>query len=232
MRMQLGRWRIPVSTGIALLAGVVFTACCPNGPKPPEPESGCPQGKPPETEAELKACLAGAAFDNDYAAFDEQPLAIIDTAPAPPSPREACPGDTAGSRLTCRYGPLAKIQPLIGAHRYSEEELMEGRIIAKISVPSTAKEGYKKYGLVPGGTTYWWVRTDKSRRAGTSVFITRPARGGGLQQVTRPLTRELDTDPDSTYKDSDAGATDSKYRPDKLPKWTRAIVRWLWSLKD
>jgi hypothetical protein len=230
MRMQLGRWRIPVSTGIALLAGVVFTACCPNGPKPPDPESGCPRGRAPETQAELKSCLNGAAFDYSYEAVDEQPLAVIDTAPGQPSPTQACPGDTTGSRLTCRYGPLAKIQPLIGAQRYSDEQLMEGRIIAKITVPSTEKEGYKKYGLVPGDTTYWWVKTDKSRRAGTSVFVTTSARGGRLEQVTRPLIRQLDAD--STDKDSDPGAKDSKYRPDKLPKWRRAIVRWLWSLND
>lgn len=230
MRMQLDRWRVPVRAGIALLAGIVFTACSSNGPRPPEPQPGCPRGRAPETQAELNACLNGAAFDYSYEAGDEQPLAVIDTAPAQPSPEQACPGDTAGSRLTCRYGPLAKFQPLIGAHLYSEEELMQGRFIARISVPSTAKEGYKKYGLVPGDTTYWWVMTDKTRRAGQSVFITVSARGGGLQQVTRPLTRELDAD--STYKDSDPGARESKYRPDKLPKWRRAIVRWLWSLND
>jgi hypothetical protein len=180
----------------------------------------------------LDACLQKAAFDDSYEVIDEQPLAVITT-----SQGEPCPGDAAGSPLRCRYGPVAKIQPLIGAQRYSEEELMEGRIIAKMSVAGTEKEGYKKYGLMPGEATYWWVQTDKTREGGTSVFLTTTGRAGRIDTVSRPLTRKLDDD--STYKDPDSRsrASDSRYqdsdsRYKKLPKLRRAIVRWIWSLDD
>lgn len=232
MRMQLGRWRFPIGTGIALLVGVVFTACCPKGPRPPEPVAGCPPGKPPSTQAELDACLQKLEFDDSYEVIDEQPLAVITTSQGQP-----CPGDTTGSPLRCRYGPVAKIQPLIGAHRYSEEELMEGRIIAKLSVDSTEKEGYKKYGLMPGEATYWWVQTDKTRRGGRSFFLTTTGRAGEIDTLSRPLIRKLDDDPE--YKDPDSRSRDSgsKYqgsnsRSEKLPKLRRAIVRWIWSLED
>jgi hypothetical protein len=179
----------------------------------------------------LDVCLQTLAFDDSYEVIDEQPLAVITT-----SQGEPCPGDTAGSPLRCRYGPVAKIQPLIGAQRYSEKDLMEGRIIARMSVPATAKEGYEKYGLVAGRATYWWVKTDETKRGGRSVFIT-AGRAGTLDTVGRPLTRELDDDPgykdpDSRSRDSDSRLQGSNSRYKDLPKLRRAIVRWIWSLDD
>lgn len=227
--LRLGPWHSPLRMGIALIAGLIFTACCPSGPKAPFPEA-CPRGTAPSTPEALKACTQDLPFDTAYESIDEQPLAVIDTAQGP-----RCPGDTSRTpTLTCRYGPLARIEPVIGAHRYSEKELMEGRFIARISVPGTEKEEYKKYGLVPGQTTYWWVQTDSTRRAGTSVFLTTGKDGRVVNKVTRPLTRYLDKD--SGYKDADPRSAQtqtqerkSDYKPAKL---RRAIVRWIWSLED
>lgn len=230
MRMQLGLWRRSLGTGLAVLVGVVVTACCPKGPGAPEPVQGCPPGRAPQTQAELDKCLQKVAFDTNYEAIDEQPLAIIT-----PSQGERCPGSTADTPR-CRYGPLAKIQPVIGAHRYSEEDLREGRIIAKISLAESERQGYPKYGLAPGQVTYWWVRTDASGRAGKSVFVTTTGRAQ-LDTIPRPLIRVPDDDSQYKGRDPRVAAPVFQYpHPDtssqELPDLRRAIVRWIWSLED
>src|SRR4051812_4718003 len=101
---RFGHWRLVLRIGLAFLGVGIFTACCPEGPEPPQPEKGCPVGKPPSNAAELDACLQGVAFDTSFYASDEQPLAVITQGKGP-----ACPGDTTGS-LTCRYGPIARIE--------------------------------------------------------------------------------------------------------------------------
>jgi hypothetical protein len=205
---QFGRWRLVLRTGLVFLAGGIFTACCPQGPKPPQPATGCPQGKPPSTATELEACLQGSAFDSAYEASDEQPLTVITHGQGP-----ACPGDSTGG-LTCRYGPIAKIEPLIGAQRYSEEELRQGRFIARMTITS-GKEGYAKYGLQPGAVTYWWVQTNAAGTGGVSHYIT-ITKDRKVSSVQRKLVREL-------YRrngDSYGG------------KIRRAVTRWLWTLED
>jgi hypothetical protein len=204
-RMQLSRWQLPLSTALALLTGVIFTACCPQPPKPPEPAKNCPRGAAPSNQAELDACKAGLAFDTEYEASDEQPLSVITRGSGP-----ACPGDTTHS-LTCSYGPLAKIEPVIGAHRYSEDDLREGRIIARISVDSSETQEYRKYGLKPGRTTYWWVKIGPTQERDSSYFVTDP-RGGKMDApVARKLVRTI-------YE--------------RGTRLYRAIARWIWSLDD
>jgi hypothetical protein len=196
----------PFPTAMAyVLLGGIFTACCPKPPAPPQPAAGCPRRAAPSTPAELDACLQGLKFDSDPVASDSQPLTVINgTAPAP-----RCPGD---ETKTCRFGPLAKIEPVIGAQNYSEEDLGQGRIIARLSIPSGEKEGYTKYGLQVGKTTYWWVRTDESKTRGQSVFITTTAAGKiEPEPVRRPLYR---------------------YVYERGEKLARAIARWIWSLDD
>jgi hypothetical protein len=206
MRMQ---------TGIALFAGVLFTACCPKPPEAPVPAAGCPREAPPTTPAELEACRQGLVFDSTYEASDQQPLTVIDSVVGPSS--RPCPGDRSG-RLSCRYGPQARIEPAIGAQRYSDEALRQGRIIARLTIVDGEKEGYAKYGLLPGQVTYWWVQTNASGTGGTSVFITQ-GRDGRLQQVRRDLVRE----PYAERRD------DPEY---KGAKWWRAAARWIWDLED
>lgn len=201
-RMQLGRWQNYVQWSVALMAGGILTACCPSPPKPPEPVAACPRGRAPTSATELKACLQGQKFDSAPEAGDEQPLLVIGKGPGAP-----CPGD---STRTCRYGPQAKIEPLIGADQYSESDLRQGRIIARLSLLEGETESYPKFGLTAGQVTYWWVRTDSTGTGGESVFVTTSG-DERLVPVSRPLVREL-------------------YR--KGTKLTGATARWIWTLED
>src|SRR3954468_21925874 len=151
--------------GLVLVMGAVFTACCPKPPPPPRPSGDCPKGRAPGSEAELKACLVGLTFDSAPEAGDEQPLAVIVKGPGAP-----CPGDSLRV-LACRYGPRARIEPVINADRYSEADLRQGRIIARLSLLPGETESYDKFRLRPGRMTYWWIRTDESGTGGTSVFV-------------------------------------------------------------
>jgi len=199
-----------VRIGLALLAGGIFTACC-GPPSPPTPKpTECRSGNPP-TDAQLDACLAGFDFDTTYEAGDEQPLTVVSS-----DSGLACPGDSTGS-LRCRYGPIAKIEPLIGAQKYSDEALREGRFIARITMDST-QERYPKYNLEPGATTYWWVKTDAAGTGGVSYFITRMKDGSVVRSKPRPLYRK-------PYDKSRSGDYDKA-------RARRAIMRWIWDLKD
>jgi hypothetical protein len=207
---QLGRWKFAVRTSLLFAIGAIFTACCPRPPTPPQPIAACKPGSPPSSPTELDACLQGFAFDTAYEVGDEQPLTVMGVPPGPP-----CPTDEKKTR-TCRYGPLAKIEPLIGAQNYSEKDLREGRFIARLSIPSSEKEGYRKYGLQPGAFTYWWVKTDSTGTGGQSVFITM-TKDRRISSVPRPLVRELYYE-DKAYS--------------KRARVGRASVRWLWTLDD
>jgi hypothetical protein len=126
--------------------------------KAPALPQGCKANKPPSTRAELTACLEGLEFEDTIEAVGDQQRLMIN----PP-----CPG-------TCRYGPLATIQPEKHSHLYSYAELKEGRIIAKLFLDPKETKGYEKLGLVPGGVTYWWVQktSEKQDNAGRSVYLT------------------------------------------------------------
>jgi hypothetical protein len=203
-RLQLGYWQLPLSISMAVIAGAIFTACRPEPSPPPQPGAGCQPGVEPRSPAELKACLQNLKFDSALEVSDSQPLTVIGDLRGSP-----CPGDP---KKTCRYGPLAKIEPVIGAHNYSEEDLREGRIIARLSIPSGEREGYEKFGLKPGQNTYWWVRTDSSGTRGTSIFITE-TRNGEIEP--RPVQGGLE-----------------RYKYEKGENLKRAIARWIWTLED
>jgi hypothetical protein len=205
-RMQFGRWQLPFPTGIALVVlGGILPACTPaEPPGPPQPAAACRPGVAPSTRAELDACLQGLRFDPAREVSDSQPLTVIGTSGGTP-----CPGN---ERKSCRFGPLAKIEPVKRAQNYRDSELMQGRIIAKLSMPSSEKEGYPKYGLVPGQETYWWVQMDSTGKGGQSVFITTRKDGGVDPQPPRKLTRYA-------YEEEEE-------------KVKRAIAKWLWDLDD
>jgi hypothetical protein len=154
--------------------------CAPSpepGPVPPLPD-GCPPGNPPSNATELAACLTVLKFDDLDAAGDQQRLTILDT--ISDSPGGPCPPDVPASVRSCRPGPLATIQPEINSYRYGANELEAGRIIAKISVPTSEKESYEKLALRPGHATYWWVqkrRNQPDSNAGRSVYITEVKQG-------------------------------------------------------
>jgi hypothetical protein len=212
------RIRIALVVGIALIVGIIFTACCPKPTPAPQPGAACPKGAPPSDQTQLEACLNGIEFDSTYEASDSQPLTVIDSTPS--SSNLPCPGDRVGSPRRCRYGPIAKIEPAIGAQSYSEEDLRQGRIIARLWIPATEKEDYPKYNLKVGLRTYWWVRTDETGEKGKSVFLTIDQRGA-VDTLGRTLQRER------YREDGDKGNGRNR-----LSKWWRAVARWIWSLED
>jgi hypothetical protein len=159
--------------------------------------SGCPQNGPPADTTQLNACLLGLNFDTVPAIGDEQRLMIRGSLPGP-----FCHGDTTHS---CRYGPLSKIEPVIGAHEYSDSALQEGRIIARMFIRAGETDSYPKLGLVLHDTTYWYVNTATD----SSFFVSRPTSGAVLAATVRPLV--VDPHP---------GAFD------------QAVARWVWNDAD
>jgi hypothetical protein len=209
---------------VVFLAGAIVTACC-EPPSPPTPVMACTQGSPPLDSTQLARCLEGVAFDTAYEVGDEQPLMVMGDPKAPP-----CPG---GGTRTCRYGPLAKIEPVIAAQNYSDEELTKGRFIARLYIPSTETEDYPKYNLQRGAFTYWWVKTDAAGTGGESYFIT-AVNGRVISSRRRPLVREpYDA---KSYQQDKGERQDQGYRQDedyeKATKRGRASMRWIWTLED
>lgn len=95
-----------------------------------------------------------------------------------------------------RYGPVATILPEVNANKGSVAELRRsGKVIARIQMDKIGAQPYPKLGLLPGATTYWWVRLDsKSDSTGRSVFITVDSAGRILSRTasTIRVAREMD----------------------------------------
>jgi hypothetical protein len=210
---RLVPWQFALRSGsiVVAFAGLVVAACNQTPPiqsgsiqvqdssKSPEPlrapqlSADCKPGRPPSTRAELTACLEGLEFDSIEAVGDKQPLMVN-----PPCPE------------SCRYGPLATIQPEKHSHLYSDAELKEGRIIAKLTLDPKETKGYKKLGLVPGGVTYWWVQktSENYDKAGKSVYVTLQA-----EELRAPIANTLQ------YTEHKNG-------------FQQAVARWVWDPKD
>lgn len=139
--------------------------------------NGCPTNAPPSSITQLNACLQNIEFDTTETVGDEQRLMVIGSGPGTGLP---CAGN---ANHNCRYGPLAKVEPVKGSETYSDSMLDEGRIIARMFLRSGETESYAKFNLEPGDTTYWWVSTAQD----TSVFV-RPAQQE-IASVERPLVR-------------------------------------------
>lgn len=157
--------RIVLGFLIISLTGALV-GCSGPGSVKPEPHfalvhslpSGCPANAAPSDTTQLRACLDSLQFDTVAAAGDEQRLLVHD-----PGHGAACHGgDTTHS---CRHGPLAKIEPVIGAHERDTTELNEGRIIARLFLRSGETEPYPKLGLAPTDTTYWWIQRQSDTTA-------------------------------------------------------------------
>jgi hypothetical protein len=158
--------------------------------------AGCPANTPPADTTQLKACLSTLEFDTTETVGDEQRLMVYGTGAGP-----KCVGDTTH---TCRYGPLAKVEPVKGSQELPESALDSGRIIARVFLRPGETESYAKFGLVPGHTTYWWVNTTND----SSYFLRDTL--DSVTRVGRPLTRNAH--PDSTFK--------------------QALARWVWDPTD
>jgi hypothetical protein len=149
---------------------------------------GCPVNAAPADTTQLHACLESLTFDTVAAVGDEQRLLVHDTVPGP-----ACHGDSTHS---CRHGPLAKIEPVIGAHERDTTELNEGRIIARLFLRSGETEPYPKLGLVPTDTTYWWIQ----RQSDTTAVSTYIRISGDSVVATQPQNITIELHPDGTYQ--------------------------------
>jgi hypothetical protein len=112
---------------------------------------GCPAGTAPANTSQLGQCLAGLTFDTVAAVGDEQRLMVRGSGTG-----AACRGGD--TTQTCRHGPLAKIEPVVGAHQRDTTELNGGRIIARLFLRGAETESYPKLGLTAGDTVYWWVK--------------------------------------------------------------------------
>jgi hypothetical protein len=172
------------------------------GGGPPLP-AGCPKDNPPDTRAELEACLKVLQFSTIEALGDKQRLMTN-----PPCRKIGDP---------CRYGPLATIQPEVHSHLYTDEEIGHGRIIALMFLDPGEKKEYEKLGLSPKGKTYWWVlRTsdDSLPRGSRSVFVTLDSLGkvDTLEDRVRLPLRY-------TNHEYEGG-------------FTQAVARWIWDPED
>ena len=206
--LLVGQSPLLLRIGVAVMAAGLFGACY-HPPSPPTPNKECRSGTPP-TAAQLDTCLEGVTFDTTYEAGDMQPLTFVSKESGQP-----CPGD---SRRSCSYGPIAKIEPVIGAQKYSLAALREGRFIARVVVDRSETKKYEKYNLEPGAITYWWVKTDSAGTGGSSYFLTRTTDGKFRASDPRPLVRER--------YDLGRGVGYDKARDQ------RAMMRWIWDLND
>ena len=177
------------------------TSAVTNGDTLPPPRAErCPANRPPQTKEELDECIGNLKFDPEAEAGDAQRLLVVDQGGS------ACPDD---QKRTCRFGPLARIEPLRNAHKFTKPQLSEGRIIARLSIDG-GQEGYPKLNLAPGHKTYWWVRRDEGT-GGTSVYVSDSIVGGTLLG-SKPKPLKVDDRPPGTF--------------------SQALVRWLWVPDD
>ena len=190
--------RLAIRIGLlAVFAGGLSVGCSTSpgpavSPVPGVSEAAvCPEKGPPTNVAELRACVAKISFDTTDLVGDEQRLMVNPPCPA-----------------SCRYGPLAKIEPAQGAHQYTPGQLRQGRIIARLSVRSGEK-GYEKLALVAGYPTYWWVQRDAAE-GGRSLFISEATVGTRL--VTQARALQVEEYPEGAF--------------------TRAIAGWVWLDQD
>jgi hypothetical protein len=138
----------------------------------------CPIGSAPADTTQLRACLTGIEFDTTEFVGDEQRLMVRDSG----GTGLPCFGD---STHTCRYGPLARVDPVKGAEMYSNAAMAQGRIIARMYLRANETESYPKFALAPVDTTYWWVKIGPNK----SVFVRRTSGVAALADTVRGLTR-------------------------------------------
>ena len=109
----------------------------------------------------------------------------------------------------CRYGPLARIDPVAGTFMLDSAQLAAGRIVARVVNADTM--GYPKFNLGPRDTVYWWIDG-------------RP-NGGGYRSVLISSRDDAKLAVDSLrihpYPDRQAGFS-----------WKQAQARFLWRDQD
>lgn len=178
--------------GIALL--MVMAGCQPNEQVRPTPAPATGFNALDTTRASgqaLRDYVSRLDFDTNYEAGDEQRLAF-------------------GRYPDLHYGPLAAIQPEIGNHTLTEDDLHHGRIIARIV--NKSDEPYPKLGLAPHSVTYWWAQLGADSANNQSVMISTDSTGSVVGRTVRPLRYGVDY-----------------HEPVHR---IRAVARWLWQEDD
>ena len=142
------------------------------------------------TRARIEAQIKTAAFDAVTGAADERPLTV-----------GVCPD--------CGPGPRARIEPETTSYRIPIDSVYAGRIVARM-VNLDKTQGYRKYGLPPGGTVYWYV--DRGPNGLRSILYPDPAAGGTPSVVV-----------DTLIIDDHRGAKHF---------WKQSLARWIYSDTD
>jgi hypothetical protein len=122
----------------------------------------CPSPDSLSDTTQVRACVNSLSFDTVASVGDEQRLLVR----VPLDSGAVCHGDPTHG---CRHGPLAKIEPVIGADERSASAIDQGIIIARLFLRDSS-ESYPKLNLAPGDTTYWWVRR-LSADSATSKYL-------------------------------------------------------------
>src|SRR5262245_53584655 len=182
-----------MATSVKGLMGVLVVAVLTGCGGPPESigplPAGCPANSAPDEATEVQACVGALTFNTLAAAGDEQRLMVREDGSGP-----ACHGGD--TTQTCRYGPLAKIEPAVGADKLANARLDQGQIIARMFLREGEDESYAKLGLVPGDTTYWWVQRQNDSTA-ISRYLTL---SDGEVTATPEDTIRIELHPNGTFK--------------------------------
>lgn len=166
---MLGR-AMKIGVGIATASGVIGLLAAGSGrvsrsslhSERPE-EAAIRVERPPQlgrpfnaaSRQEILDVARATPFDVRYGAGDQQRLIVGE-----------CADD-------CRYGPLADVQPAMGIHTQSEQELASGRFVGRMI--NHGPEAYSSLNLGATDTTYVWV--DKAAGAWRAVLV--PSSSGG-----------------------------------------------------
>jgi hypothetical protein len=230
MSMLVRRRQSALYLSAALVVLGEFSAGCMGYTRLPP---GCEANAPPSTPAALKACVEGLEFSTLEAAGDEQVLTIVENGQG-----SSCPGSVDKGR-SCRYGPLATIQPEVTSYELKYPALHEGRIIARLFVPAGEKAKYDSLALAPGATTYWWVQVTKSKReyeSADSGYVAYPTnkQPDGVQHYDKQQKKEVYGR--SVFVSEQEGKLVMKERPlyyrKHVGKFKQALARWVWDPDD
>ena len=180
---------------VGMLLAILIGCRPPGGSEVPPPPESPPQAPPfagPIESADRAAVLAYARAQQYVPVSGDSQRLMLGT---------KCPE-------ACRYGPLARIDPVAGTFLLDSAQLAEGRVVARVVNADTL--GYAKFNLGPRDTVYWWIDG-------------RP--GGGYRSVLISSRADAKLAVDSLrihpYPERQAGF-----------QWKQAQARFLWRDQD
>lgn len=171
----------------------------------------CAQTRPDHPSATR---LQSAGRSNDSAAlivrYSRSIDAEFDTAEGAGDKQRLMVGDCSSRPQTCRYGPLARIEPRLRRPNWEGPSARDTGVTARDSGEVIARiisDGpYRKFNVQGRDTVYWWV----GPREGRLVSIFTSSKRG-----VRPLVSDLEVGPhyDPLY-------------------WKQGLARWIWKDRD